>query len=130
LGFCIAIVTVAEGWINKGMKTKVTTLRQLYVNRGCLLFTVVILLFSIRSVARSAQWKDNLTLLSVDVKSSPNSARIRYAYGSAVLVEQALKENDKNKKQELLRASIAELEKGVAIIEDYADAWKHLGIAY
>src|SRR6185503_501607 len=63
-------------------------------------------------------------------KLSPESARIRYAYGSAILIEQALKENDAVKKSALLDKAIIQLEKGVEILDTYADAWYHLGLAY
>ncbi|MEP7263091.1 MAG: tetratricopeptide repeat protein [Bacteroidota bacterium] len=130
LGFCIAIVTGAESLIKKSKNVNGTLLKQLTGNPAYLVFTIAVLLFSVRTIARNSQWKNNITLLAADVKTSPNSARIRYAYGSAILIEQALKEEDKNKKQQLLQASIAELEKGVSIIADYADAWYHLGVAY
>jgi len=94
------------------------------------IFMVVLLLFSIKTISRNTDWKDNLTLLAKDVKTAPNSARIRYAYGSALLIEKALKEEDPGLKNGYLDKSIAELEKGVSILPNYAEAWNHLGIAY
>ena len=40
------------------------------------------------------------------------------------------KEKDNDKKHQYLLASVNELEKGVGLIEDYAEAWYHLGVAY
>ncbi len=94
------------------------------------IFMVVLMLFSIKTISRNSDWKDNLTLLAKDVKTAPNSARIRYAYGSALLIEKALKEEDPGLKNGYLDKSIAELEKGVSILPNYAEAWNHLGIAY
>jgi tetratricopeptide (TPR) repeat protein len=89
------------------------------------------LLFGGRTIARNADWKNNLTLLAKDVQTSPNSARIRYAYGSALLIEKALKEDDnKALKEKDLDAAIEQLQKGVSILSNYNDAWYHLGIAY
>lgn len=131
LGFCIAAVTSGHFLIKQKQGRKpLTFYRQLVSSPVYLLFTAVILLFSFRTIARNNDWKNNLTLLSEDVKAAPNSARIRYAYGSAILIEQALKEDDKIRKRELLLSAINHLEKGVSIIDDYADAWYHLGIAY
>lgn len=93
-------------------------------------FLVVLILFSFKTISRNNDWNNNLTLLAKDVKTSPNSARIRYAYGSALLIEKALKEKDPGMKQGYLDKSIAELEKGVSILPNYAEAWNHLGIAY
>jgi tetratricopeptide (TPR) repeat protein len=86
--------------------------------------------FSIKTIARNSDWKNNLTLLEQDVKTSPNSARIRYAYGSALLIEKALKLEDGVEKTNYLNRSAAELERGVAILPSYAEAWYHLGLAY
>ncbi len=95
------------------------------------LFTpFVIILFSVKTFTRNTDWKDNYTLLSHDVKSSPESARIRYAYGSALLFEKALPEKDEEVKKTYLQKSITELEKGISILGTYADAMYHLMMAY
>jgi protein O-mannosyl-transferase len=94
------------------------------------LLVLVILFYSGRAISRNAEWKDNFTLLEKDVKTAPNSARIRYAFGSALLIEKALQEKNPSAKSAYLDHSIAELEKGVAILPNYAEAWYHLGLAY
>jgi tetratricopeptide (TPR) repeat protein len=102
--------------------------------RGNKVFGLVVLLmalaFSAKAVDRNADWKDNYTLLTQDVKTCPKSARIRYAYGSALLFEKALKEKDPNAKSNYLDQSIMHLSKGVEILPEYSEAWRHLGIAY
>jgi tetratricopeptide (TPR) repeat protein len=94
------------------------------------ILAVVVLLYSFKTIDRNSEWKNNLTLLAQDVKTSPGSARIRYAYGSALLIEKALKENNPEAKNAFLDKSIEQLEKGVSILPNYAEAWNHLGIAY
>lgn len=94
------------------------------------LLAMVLVGYSAKTVSRNSDWKDNLTLLEKDVKTCPESARIRYAYGSALLIEKALKEENESLKQGLLDKSIVQLEKGVSILPNYAEAWNHLGIAY
>ena len=130
LGYCIAAVLALSMLFKKKLISTGSLLKQIKSNTVFMLLTVFILVYSVRTIARNMDWKDNITLLAKDVQSAPNSARIRYAYGSAILVEQALKENDKSKKMELLAAAINQLEKGVALIDDYAEAWYHLGLAY
>ena len=131
LGFCIAIIAVLNQLIKpKSLPANFSFQQTLTKQPLALIILIVCVIFSIRTFARSRDWKNNITLLSNDVMTSPNSARIHYAYGSALLIEEALKEKDENKKQNLLQLSIEELEKGVALIPEYADAWYHLGIAY
>ncbi|MBK5285019.1 MAG: tetratricopeptide repeat protein [Bacteroidia bacterium] len=91
---------------------------------------VILLLFSFKTVARNFQWKDNFTMLSYDVKSSPESARIRYAYGSALLFEKGISEKNTKVRKEYVTKAISELEKGVSILPTYAEAMYHLLIAY
>ena len=91
---------------------------------------VLALVYSAKAVDRNADWKDNYTLLTQDVKTCPKSARIRYAYGSAILFEKALKEKDPVTKSNYLDQAIMHLTKGVEILPEYSEAWRHLGIAY
>ena len=91
---------------------------------------MIFVLFSFKTISRNLDWKDNLTLLAKDVQTSPNSARIRYAYGSALVIEKGLDEKNPAKKEQYLNKGIEELEKGVTILSTYADAWYHLGMAY
>jgi tetratricopeptide (TPR) repeat protein len=132
LGFCITIIVLASKVfkLNKG-KTQSITVTDIR-KPGTLHFIVIGIcsIFSVRTMARNSDWKDNLTLLAKDVQSAPESARIRYAYGSAILVEQALKEENPAVKNNLLQKSIEQLNKGVSLIPNYNDAWYNLGMAY
>lgn len=133
LGFCIAItVLLTEIFKTDRLKNAATGIQQLLKNNSAIfsLTGIILILFSVKTISRNTDWKNNLTMLGHDVKLSPESARIRYAYGSAILIEQALKEKDETKKSELLEKAIIHLEKGVLILNTYADAFYHLGLAY
>ncbi len=133
LGFCIAAILVLAKFFKADTRaTEKINFNALYKsNKGFVVAVfIVCFLFSVKTISRNTDWKNNLTLLAADVKTNPESARIRYAYGSAILIEQALKEKNENKKQALLDKSIVQLEKGVSILSTYADAYYHLGIAY
>ncbi|MFM8916651.1 MAG: tetratricopeptide repeat protein [Bacteroidota bacterium] len=91
---------------------------------------VLVVAYSVKAVDRNADWKDNYTLLTQDVKTCPKSARIRYAYGSAILFEKALKEKDPVTKSNYLDQAVIHLSRGVEILPEYSEAWRHLGIAY
>ncbi|HEX5001668.1 MAG TPA: tetratricopeptide repeat protein [Bacteroidia bacterium] len=129
LGFAISAGLLISKWyaIPKGLP-----LKKAFVSRPLpsVLLATVLLLFAFKTVSRNNNWKDNLTLLSYDVKTSPNSARIRYAYGSALLIEKALKTDAGPAKESFLDQSILQLERGVSILPSYAEAWYHLGLAY
>ncbi len=132
VGFAIAITFFALKYTGLLKMTSGRNLLEYFKEKTFVtaMFMVVLVLFSIKTISRNNDWKNNLELLSKDVKTAPNSARIRYAYGSALLIEKALKEEDPTLKNNYLDKSIAQLEKGVAILPNYAEAWNHLGIAY
>ncbi len=133
LGFCMALVLLLSKWLKTEFKTSNLLNLSSIFNANKTFFIVIFsiaLLYSAKTFSRNFDWKNNLTLLAKDVKTCPESARIRYAYGSAILIEQALIEKNENKKQNLLDKSIVQLEKGVAILPSYAEAFYHLGLAY
>jgi len=131
-GFCLLVALLLDKLFKvSNEKNKLNSFATiLKPNSATILLLVILLTFSARTFSRNADWKDNLTLLSHDVNISSESARIRYAYGSALLVEKALKEKDNNQKNLYLDQAIEQLTKGVSLIPNYNDAWYNLGIAY
>ncbi|MBK9402880.1 MAG: tetratricopeptide repeat protein [Bacteroidetes bacterium] len=132
LGLCLLAGYFANKWLigNKTFEGPVTV-SHIRNNKLFIPGLLLLILFGGRTIVRSNDWKDNLTLLQKDVKSSPESARIRYALGSTLLVEKALEEPEGSAaRKNYLERSILELQKGVSILPNYNDAWYHLGIAY
>lgn len=130
-GFCLGISWVLVRFLSKqpgkgkGFKKSLASAPLL---SGVLILLLVA--YGYKSVSRNSYWKDNITLLEKDVRTAPNSARIRYAYGSALLIEKAFREKDPVRKSGYLAGSVEQLEKGVSILSTYSDAWYHLGLAY
>lgn len=132
LGLCILLCSQLERFIkNDKFSPGKITLKNLTGHSLFVPALSVLLLFSGRTISRNFDWENNLTLLQHDVKVSPESARIRYALGSAFLIEKALKEPEgSSQKNGYLDRAIAELNKGVGILPNYNEAWYHLGVAY
>jgi tetratricopeptide (TPR) repeat protein len=131
-GFCLLVALFFDKVFKvSNEKNETSSLAAILKPNGTSIFLIIILIaFSARTYSRNGDWKDNITLLSHDVKISSESARIRYAYGSALLVEKALKEKDNNQKTIYLDQAIEQLTKGVSLIPNYNDAWYNLGVAY
>ncbi|NNF02306.1 MAG: tetratricopeptide repeat protein [Bacteroidia bacterium] len=132
LGFCIAVPVLLSRYIKLPKNQSFENAISVFKSGGSFIYIVlaIVALYSFKTFDRNLDWKDNLTLLEKDVQTSPNSARIRYAYGSAIVIEKALDEKDKALKNQLLDQGIVQLERGVEILNTYADAFYHLAIAY
>ena len=81
------------------------------------LLMVLVLALGVRTVVRNADWKDNLTLFSHDVKVQPGSARVHRALGSEFA------------SRGQLQAASAEFRAALRIFPDYADAAEGYGLA-
>jgi tetratricopeptide (TPR) repeat protein len=82
--------------------------------------------FSVLTVARNPAWKDNLTLFTTDVNTSPRSAKLQTAVAS-VLVDSAATQPDSTVRQQMLRAAVAHAEQALQIYPQHSLAWILLG---
>jgi Flp pilus assembly protein TadD len=114
LGFCI-IVTYC--WIRflavpDGIGTSLgwTSLRFLPVY-------LLISLYAYKTYTRNADWHDNLSLFTADVRSSPGSARAHFNAGSEIVDRLVLpnRGQDDDTRKSVLRVAIGELETAVKI---------------
>ncbi len=132
LGFCMAAGVLIGRLVPPRDQTAVTSLRTLAAGNRMVLTIVAVVagLYSIRTVCRNFDWKDDVTLSARDVVTCPNSARIQYAYASYILVGGALTEKDPARKSRLLDEVIGHLERAVALYPEFSRAYYHLGVAY
>lgn len=105
-------------------KLSLSTHRKLLI-----LFIPILVGYSFKTVSRNMAWKDNYTLFSTDIITSPNSARINNAIGS-VLTEMAAEEKDETKRKELIDKAMPVILKSIEIYPYYQDAHFNLGTAY
>jgi protein O-mannosyl-transferase len=94
-----------------------------------LIAIVILSLFAIRTVTRSAEWKDEWTLISADVNRSPNSARMRYYHGIA-LRDRAKEQKNEEVYRDYMQQAINEFEKCVSILPTYVEGYEELGLAW
>ncbi len=97
------------------------------ISTGFLL--VVLFAFSIKTITRNTQWKDNYTLFTHDVKISKNSAKGNLTAGGALL-EKAQVTSNQAEKEQMLSLSIVYLNKSLSIYPQYVDALLLLGNAH
>ena len=124
LGFCIAAVI---GML-KLLKTK--DLGSLNITgRAVGVFSIVLILFAGRTIARNGDWKNNETLFEADIRNSPNSARLNFGYGN-IYRDKVNQTGDWKSKNEAATTAINAYSKALAIYPAYPDPSYNMGLVY
>jgi len=93
------------------------------------ILALLLLFYSVRTIARNPVWKDNFTLFSTDIKHGDNSALLLKHYGSE-LINMSVAETDKAKKDSLMDRGIAYVQRSLEINPKFSEAYFKLGYAY
>ncbi len=83
---------------------------------------IIILLFSIKTFSRNEVWESDFKLFTTDVKTSTNSAKVLNAAAGALSTE-SVKENNLEKKQEMLNEALGYINKAIEIHPTYKAAY-------
>ncbi len=89
----------------------------------------VLLLLGIKTFSRNFAWKDNFTLFTTDIKTVPNSAKLRNATGGE-LVTKSIKPENAARKNEMLTEAVGHLQEAIKIHPGYKNPYLLLGNAY
>ena len=132
LGFCI-VLTYLLVYFTKTEKFKnhFKTLPQLF-SSNVLLFSIVVpivLLYSLKTIIRNGDWKDNLTIFSHDVITSDKSATAHQITGSELFQSVSEAPNGKGK-TDTLQLAKSHLLKALEIFPYYRGPSSLLGIIY
>lgn len=85
-------------------------------------------LFAVTTIRRNPAWKDNLTLFTTDVRTSPRSAKLQTATGG-ILIDAAIANPDSAARGRMLQTAIGHLEEALTIYPRHAVAWNLMGNA-
>ncbi len=86
-----------------------------------IVFLVIGICYSVITVARNAEWADNYTLYTADIKKSPEAAKLNQWY-AAELLKKVKESNDPGEKQRLRDEAAACLTKALSVAPDYTEA--------
>jgi tetratricopeptide (TPR) repeat protein len=92
-------------------------------------FFLVLILFSVKTIARNPVWKDDLTLFGTDVHTSTNSAKLNNAYGGELVTKSEFVKDAEEKKR-MLTEAVRVLSHAVELYPNYLNAWLLLGNAH
>lgn len=131
LGFCIALVFIIAKFLKISTSelsvkdSEVVKKSPIFIS----IFVIFVFLFSIKTVVRAAEWKDQYTLFGQDVKRSPNSAHLRYYWGLAIR-DRAIEQKNPETQKAMMFDAIAQFDKAVSIYASYPDCYEQLGLAW
>lgn len=84
----------------------------------------VVVIFSVLTILRNPDWKDNYTLFTTDVKTQPNSAKLLNAAGGARVDKyQSYAEAARPGQVQLLKDAIVDLDRAIEIHPTYRNAF-------
>lgn len=94
-----------------------------------ILFSVICLALSTKTISRNNVWKDDFTLFTTDVKNQNKSAKLLNAAGGALTTTAAGMQKGE-KRNEMLNQAVTYLNQAVKIHPAYRNAYLLLGNAY
>jgi pentatricopeptide repeat protein len=132
-GFCFLIAFVIVK-INKTqiLELKYASLSNFYtINKKAIFVLVSIaMLYSVKTVSRNKDWKDNYTLFSNDVENMANNAKAHIFLGNEILKTIVPSQTDQAGFVNQNLFAIDELKKGLSIYPKSIDACNAIGAAY
>ena len=124
LGFCLILIHL----LLVGLPAKILNPNKYYFTLFSIL-TSIILFYSSKTITRNYAWKNDFTLATTDVKTSPNSAKVRMSAGGSML-DKAKEEKNPAEKQKLLNESIKHLYRSLELYPTYIQPMLLMGNAY
>jgi tetratricopeptide (TPR) repeat protein len=127
LGFCLALALLLAKYFIKNNDNKNNT------NSNFSIFfigiSIICLAYAAKTFARNPVWKDNYTLFTTDVKTSPNSAKLQNAVGGETIA-QALEKPEGEERNAMLESAIPHLQEALRLHPTYKNAYLLMGNAY
>ncbi|HRN34535.1 MAG TPA: hypothetical protein PLC76_03365 [Saprospiraceae bacterium] len=118
-----------------GFALIISRLIHIYVVKGSLnsrlnlLILALILILSVKTIARNKDWSDNYTLFTTDVKISDNSAKMLNAAGGALL-DSCIRVKDPIVKKQMAEEAQRYLLRAIELHPSYSNAYLLLGNSY
>jgi protein O-mannosyl-transferase len=123
LGFCIA-----AGWLIVKYTGALSAAPLRLHTTSLLAAGLFVLPYTLRTIDRNADWKNNATLMIADAQAETGSARIYYNYGT-VVINRVAQNFPEAMRFASADSAIAAFTKTIEIDSTYAQAWFQLGVA-
>ncbi len=91
---------------------------------------ILALVLGALTINRNAVWKDNFTLFTTDIQTSPNSAKLRNAVGGELVTTAAKMAETNPQRKAYLQEAVGHLQEAIRIHPTYKNAYLLLGNAH
>jgi tetratricopeptide (TPR) repeat protein len=122
LGFCLVAAVLIANLAQKGIEKGVNS-------QGLGLIVVIVALFSLKTFTRNPAWKDNYTIFTTDIETSPNSAKLQTSVGGEMIEHFKNSTNEVEKKAKITEA-IGHLQKALEIHPTFKNPYLLMGNGY
>lgn len=131
LGFCIALVYGTSLVLKTDIKVKPESISNWLKSNLKFVapLSVILLLYSFRTVTRNEAWKDNFTLFSTDIKTGKNSAQNQRHLGNQY-VHMASVETDSIKKIDYAQKGIEAMKQSLRIHPRFGESYYQIALVY
>ncbi len=124
IGFSFVVAWLLIEKLQPKMKNPENFKKLIYFGLGA-----IMLLYSVKTIARNSAWKDNETLFSTDIKTSSNSIKSNAGYAE-ILYHKGEEIKDQGERKKVLEQSIHYFQKSISIHPKYVNAMLLLANAW
>jgi len=128
VGFCILLSYLIAKFLKSGVYQ--SNNNPVKIKNFFFVLGAIMLLYSVKTISRNFDWKDNITLYTHDVDLNPISAKTHYYLGNELIKKIAEDEQDSIKRLAYLKKGIEEVRKSVAIFPEYSDGHTQIGVGF
>jgi tetratricopeptide (TPR) repeat protein len=128
VGFCILLSYLIAKFLKSGVYQ--SNHNPVKIKNFFFVLGAIMLLYSVKTISRNFDWKDNITLYTHDVELNPISAKTHYYLGNELIKKIAEEEQDSIKRLAYLKKGIEEVRKSVAIFPEYSDGHTQIGVGF
>ena len=93
------------------------------------ILTLILALYSIKTVSRAADWKDEITLFRSNNEATQRNSNARKHLGDG-LIKISMEEKDSTKRMAMFNEGVTNLKKSIDIYPMYGEAYFGIGYAY
>jgi len=133
LGFCLIVayyINKLANPVNRKQKSETMQFDSVIKNKTSLFIIVAILgIYSVMSISRNMDWKDDTSLFAADIKSSPNSVNLNKGYSYA-LIDSANVIKNKQHQADSFNMAKPYLKKIIEMYPKYTEIYTKLGYVY